>query len=63
MTKFSNTRAKDVKFLERNAPAAGTPIPPAATLTLPQLYEVERMANEGLNLAQIGLRLDRKSVV
>ena len=57
MPKLSHTPKQDVRFLERHAPLRGTPIPPAATLTMPQLFEVERMANEGLNLAQIGKRL------
>jgi hypothetical protein len=63
MIEYDATQKRDLRFLNKRAPAKGTPIPPAASLTMPQLYEIERMANEGLNLAQIGRRLHFKEDV
>lgn len=53
----STSLKKDLRVLNRVAPAPGTPTSPAAKLTVAQLYEVERMAAQGMSLAQIGVRL------
>lgn len=53
----TGTARKDLKLLERVAPPPGTLPMPAASLNVSQLYEVERMAAQGMNLAQIGIRL------
>src|SRR5690348_2241193 len=55
--KASAKQTTDLKYLERRAPAKGTPIPPAAMLSIPQLLEVERLAFGGMNLNQIAKRL------
>lgn len=55
--KASASQRGDVRYLGRNAPAKGTPVPPPATVTMAQLYEIDRLANIGMNLYQIGVTL------
>lgn len=55
--KTTDSQKRDMRFLEKHAPEPGFPIPAPAQLTMGELYEVERLANIGANLAQIGLHL------
>jgi hypothetical protein len=48
---------RDLKLLASVGAPPGTPVSPLARLSVAQLYEVERMAAQGMNLAQIGVRL------
>lgn len=54
------TQKRDIRYLDKHGAQAGAPIPPQASATIAQLYEVDRLANVGANLAQIGahLRID-----
>lgn len=48
---------QDLRYLEAHSPPAEQPVAPSAWLSVAQLWEVERMASQGMSLAQIGVRL------
>lgn len=54
---LTGTVRKDLRSLDKAGAKPGTPVSPLARLSVSQLYEVERMAAQGMNLAQIGVRL------
>lgn len=57
MPKASATQKQDMRYLERVAKEQRPAIPPAAHLNMTELFEVERLANIGANLHQIGIHL------
>jgi hypothetical protein len=54
---MSATVKTDLKTLQNLAPVQGSPVAPSAWLSTNQLYEIERMAAQGMSLAQIGVRM------
>ena len=55
--KASATQKQDVRNLDRMTIATRAPVPPAARLTMAELYEVDRLAGIGANLFNIGIHL------
>lgn len=48
---------RDLRKLDKNAPAEGAHVPGIARLMPVQIFEIERMSRQGLNLDTIGIRL------
>lgn len=55
--KAAATQMQDRRLLQRVAPAPGSPVAPAASLSIEQRYEIERCAGIRMNLSQIGVWL------
>lgn len=57
LAKAGASLKSDMRALEKNSPPPNSPVSFAAKLSTIQLYEIERMAMQGMNLAQIAVRL------
>lgn len=55
--KAGNKMKQDLRELEKESPDANHPIPFSAHLSITQLFQIERMASQGMNLQQISIRL------
>ena len=62
VTKASASQLQDIRALDR-LPEVKAQVPPAARLSLPELYEVDRLAGVGANLYQIGIHLRKPADV